>query len=295
MELPACQTRTSQQRQQLKEEYIYCLIFRCAMLLAIPSTIFRTEVTFWGLAGPALWGLCEGTARWSTSAESRWFGVPQQHQGQVTGESCPIRTRIYGGALLSKEHQPDPTWHQGSPSLQCQSISINININQMNVGGSNWRWWDWWNHVESSWLPQLPSCPRLAMCSWGSQGRYYWLLLPSIAIGLLHHLVIKCGNGQFLIYSYRLFFHLNTFQSLISMPLYLRLFGNFPSHVWLQKGGTTGCVGRVALYGVFDGHGPAGHRCAALARGCAILCSCEVQIWQTSNEIHEFSGFVLHT
>jgi len=130
------------------------------MLLAIPSTIFRTEVTFWGLAGPALWGLCEGTARWSTSAESRWFGVPQQHQGQVTGESCPIRTSIYGGALLSKEHQPDPTWHQGSPSLQCQSISINININQMNVGGSNWRWWDWWNHVESSWLPPAAQLPK---------------------------------------------------------------------------------------------------------------------------------------
>jgi len=28
-----------------------------------------------------------------------------------------------------------------------------------------------------------------------------------------------------------------------------------------------GSQGRVALYGVFDGHGPAGHRCAALARG----------------------------
>ena len=28
-----------------------------------------------------------------------------------------------------------------------------------------------------------------------------------------------------------------------------------------------GAQGRVALYGVFDGHGPAGHRCAALARG----------------------------
>ena len=169
MELPACQTRTSQQRQQLKEEYIFCLIFRCAMLLAIPSTIFRTEVTFWGLAGPALWGLCEGTARWSTSAESRWFGVPQQHQGQVTGESCPIRTSIHCYQRSINQIRLDTRDHHlcniNQYQYQSISISINININQMNVGGSNCRWWDWWNHVEinveSSWLPSCPAAQGL--------------------------------------------------------------------------------------------------------------------------------------
>ena len=41
----------------------------------------------------------------------------------------------------------------------------------------------------------------------------------------------------------------------------------FANHQRFLVPGTIHSAGRVALYGVFDGHGPAGHRCAALARG----------------------------
>ena len=101
-------------------------------------------------------------------------------------------------------------------------------------------------------------CLRLAMCSWGSQGWCGWLLGISCRCLLItgheswqswpwmiaqynhsisqHHLIWLCFANQ----------HRN--------PWYLYLVGTIPA-------------GRVALYGVFDGHGPAGHRCAALARG----------------------------